>query len=342
MEKGSPAMQFAKPYLLIRSLALYFTMICTLAPASFRGIQDTKTPVIVAFVALIINAILDPILIFTFGMGLSGAAIATVIAEIVAAITYLVILRKKGMVRVRKIFSIPAWDRIEPFLKGGSLLQLRGIAINLTFLMVTRVTQSIDKTGVAAAAHALAIQTFQVGAVVLFGLSLVAQFVIPNEMIETNDEKTGRKAGGFTAARAVVNRLMSWGFILGTLLGLFQLAILPILQKSTPMVEVRKAARIPSLLASFYQIFNGLVFIGEGIMIATENYLQLSISTVIATGGCLWALNTLPQRYGLAGVWLSFGVWNMIRLVGVLIHQQFTGRLAPRNLAKTASIQDKS
>merc|ERR1711862_421583 len=99
-----------------------------------------------------------------------------------------------------------------------------------------------------------------------------------------------------------------------------------------PMVEVRKTARLPSLLASFYQAFNGLVFIGEGVMIGTGNYLQLSISTMISTVGCLWALKTLPQRFGLAGVWWSFGVFNILRLAGVLIHQLFTGKLASRNL----------
>jgi Na+-driven multidrug efflux pump len=224
-------------------------------------------------------------------------------------------------------------------LKGGAALQLRNFALNLTFLAVTRVTQSIDETGVAAAAHALAIQTFQVGGIVLLALSTVAQTVVPNEMVERYDAKTDRTVGGLHAAKAVVNRLMSWGFVLGTALGLFQLAVLPVLHKATPMLEVRQMARLPSLLASIYQVFNGMVFIGEGVMLGCGNFMQLSISTLIATIGCLGALHTLPQRFGLAGVWLSFGVFNTLRLIGVYLHQTRLGPLASRNLYKSSKSQ---
>ena len=41
------------------------------------------------------------------------------------------------------------------------------MALNAAFLMVTRTTQSLDATGVAAAAHAITIQLWQLGGVVL-------------------------------------------------------------------------------------------------------------------------------------------------------------------------------
>jgi Na+-driven multidrug efflux pump len=69
-------------------------------------------------------------------------------------------------------------------------------------------------------------------------------------------------------------------------------------------------------------------------MIGCGNYLQLSISTVIATIGCLWALATFPPIYGLTGVWIGFGVFNSLRLMGVIAHQLFLGPLAPRNIRK--------
>ena len=106
---------------------------------------------------------------------------------------------------------------------------------------------------------ALAIQTFQVGGIVLLALSVVAQTIVPNELIVKVDTTTGKQQGGKRAAKNVVNRLMSWGLILGSILGALQLLILPLMQKSSPLEEVRKAAVIPSILASVYQIMNGLV-----------------------------------------------------------------------------------
>ena len=114
---------------------------------------------------------------------------------------------------------------------------------------------------------ALAIQVFQVGGIVLLALSTVAQTIVPNELIEKIDATTGKRHGGRVAAKHLVNRLMSWGFILGIILGSLQLVLLPMLQKSSPLEEVRQAAVIPSILASVYQIMNGLVFIGEGVMV---------------------------------------------------------------------------
>lgn len=76
----------------------------------------------------------------------------------------------------------------------------------------------------------------------------------------------------------------------------------------------------------------GLVFIGEGVMVGTGSFFQLSLSTVVATTGCLWALNTFPPIYGLTGVWIGFGVFNILRLAGVLFHQFGYGPLSPKSL----------
>eukprot|EP00543_Licmophora_paradoxa_P002497 CAMPEP_0202456938 /NCGR_PEP_ID=MMETSP1360-20130828/14086_1 /ASSEMBLY_ACC=CAM_ASM_000848 /TAXON_ID=515479 /ORGANISM="Licmophora paradoxa, Strain CCMP2313" /LENGTH=297 /DNA_ID=CAMNT_0049076897 /DNA_START=75 /DNA_END=964 /DNA_ORIENTATION=- len=288
--------------------------------SALRGIQDTVTPFKIAAFSNLLNAVLDPLLMFTFGMGVTGAACATLAAEITSCAMFLAVLRKRNLIRMRKIIKIPAWAKLQTLVKGGAALQLRTLALQITFIGVTKVTQAVDQTGVAAAAHALAIQTFQVGGVVLLGLSTAAQTIVPNEMVQKYDETTGKTTGGKLAAKAVVNRLMNWGFVLGVALGGLQLLILPFLHKATPILEVRKAARLPSILASIYQIINGLVFVGEGVMSGCGNFFQLSLSTVIATTGCIWGLNAFPPKYGLAGVWMSFGVFNMLRLLGVMLH----------------------
>lgn len=294
--------------------------------------MDTITPLKISIFANLMNAILDPILIFNANMGVTGAAIATLVSEICSAVLFMTLMWKKNLVKVSKLFSLPKIERLMPLLKGGAALQLRNFALNLTFLAVTRVTQSIDDTGVAAAAHAMSIQTFQIGGIVLLALSTVAQFVVPGEMVEKKDPETGKTIGGLKVAKATVNRLMSWGFLLGTVLGFLQILILPKLLQASPLEEVRVAAKIPALLGSVYQVFNGLVFIGEGVMVGTGSFMQLSISTLIATLGSLVALKEFPAKYGLTGVWMGFGVFNTLRLAGVAIHQFVNGPLTKRKI----------
>jgi multidrug resistance protein, MATE family len=154
--------------------------------------------------------------------------------------------------------------------------------------------------------------------------------MVPNDLVERYDSKLQKQVGGVQYARATVNRLMSWGIVLGIALGSLQLILLPAIRSSTPIQAVRDAALIPAILASIYQVMNGLVFIGEGVMVGTGSFLQLSMNTVVACCGLLWALKVFPPIYGLTGVWFGFGVFNILRLTGVLIHHFINGSLAPR------------
>ncbi|KAL3908788.1 MAG: hypothetical protein SGARI_002907 [Bacillariaceae sp.] len=264
LPQGAPAMEYARPYLMIRAFAFLPSLISLVGFSAFRGILDTKTPVKISSFANVFNALLDPILIFTLAMGVKGAALATLAAEIISAVVYMTLLRKKKLILWRKIIKPPSWASLEPLLKGGAALQLRNLSLNLTFLAVARVTQSIDKTGVAAAAHAMAIQTFQIGGIVLLALSTVAQTVVPNAMVKRYDKDLKTEVGGLEYAKTTVNRLMSWGLVLGCALGSLQILLLPAIRKTTPLAEVRDAAKIPAIIASVLQVINGLVFIGEG------------------------------------------------------------------------------
>jgi len=327
LEVHAPAMQYAKLYLGIRAFSFLPALIALVGFSAFRGILDVKTPFIISVLTSAINCCLDPILIFGFDMGLKGNALSTLLSEVVSAITFLILLFKRDLIKFSKLFRLPSWSKLGPLIKGGFAMQLRLIAFNITFIAVARVTQGIDSTGVAAAAHEMALQTFQLGGVVLMALSVVAQIVIPNEL-----HSSAKQGGGIRAARATSNRMMSWGLILGALLGGLQVMVLPWIQKATPILEVRAAARTPAILASALQILNGLVFIGEGVMSGCGDFMQLAISTIVATLGCLLALDYFPEHYDLTGVWMGFGVFNVLRLGGVVIHQLKTGAIAKNKM----------
>ena len=270
-------------------------------------------------------------------MGINGAALATVVADAIAGGIYIYLMNRDHLIRMKKIFKIPQWAKLKELLVGGLALQLRNVAFNFTFLMVSRSIQSMDESGVAPAAHAIAMQTFQVGGIVLLALSIVAQTVVPAALVEKYDKTQQRTIGGVDYARSTVRRLMNWGFLLGTALGSLQLLLLPIILKSTPLQEVRDAARMPAYIASFLQIINGLVFIGEGVMTGCGDFLQLSLCTAIASVLCLATINSLSERLGLTAIWIGFGVFNGSRLIYVWLHQYLFSPLAPhRNKLKNS------
>ncbi|CAE7214347.1 DTX44, partial [Symbiodinium microadriaticum] len=79
----------AIPYARIRGLSLIATLCSTVSFATFRGLLDFRTPLRVSLAANMLNACLDPLLMFGFGLGVSGVAATTSIAELFSAVTFM-------------------------------------------------------------------------------------------------------------------------------------------------------------------------------------------------------------------------------------------------------------
>mmetsp|Transcript_12657 Transcript_12657/g.16623 ORF Transcript_12657/g.16623 Transcript_12657/m.16623 type:complete len:549 (-) Transcript_12657:32-1678(-) len=94
--KSSEIFLEAKSYLTVRALAAPFVLAITVGEGVFRGMTDSLTPTKIAAVAAVANFILDPLFIFRFAWGVSGAAFATVLAQVFSAVLYIILLSKKG------------------------------------------------------------------------------------------------------------------------------------------------------------------------------------------------------------------------------------------------------
>jgi putative MATE family efflux protein len=77
-----------------------------MANTVFRAQGDTLTPFLAISIANAVNIVLDPILIFYFGWGISGAAIATWISRIVSSIFLIHRLKKSSSIIIRP-FTFP-------------------------------------------------------------------------------------------------------------------------------------------------------------------------------------------------------------------------------------------
>lgn len=79
-----------------------------------------KISMLTTVIGAVINIILDPILIFGFGMGVKGAAIATVLSQAVGAVWILCFLTgKKTILRLRRDFLKPEKEVILPVMSLG-------------------------------------------------------------------------------------------------------------------------------------------------------------------------------------------------------------------------------
>ena len=96
---------FTAEYLRVSAIGAPVIMLTNVVPALIRADGSTTDSMIGNMLGTVLNIALDPLLISVFGMGVSGAAIATVAANVVSLCYYAWFLHAKG-----KIYSISPRD----------------------------------------------------------------------------------------------------------------------------------------------------------------------------------------------------------------------------------------
>ena len=80
-----------------------FTSICyNISAAILRALGDSRTPLKAIITSSIINLALDSLFIFVFGMGVEGAAIATIISQIISSIVCIRRIRQIELLRLTR------------------------------------------------------------------------------------------------------------------------------------------------------------------------------------------------------------------------------------------------
>ena len=151
MKTPPEAVSAARSYIFICSCGLPFITGYNGVSGIFRGIGDSRTPVIFIGLACIVNVIGDFLFTGWMGMGAAGAAFATVIAQAVSFLAALAYMYKKG-------FSFPFGRRhlrlrrkpAAAILKVGFPLALQDALVNVSFLIITTIINTMGLTASAA------------------------------------------------------------------------------------------------------------------------------------------------------------------------------------------------
>ena len=97
MQAPAEAVELTTVYIRICGGGIFFIVAYNLLSAIFRGLGDSKSPLLFVLVACIINVFGDLILVAGFHMNAAGAAIATVFAQAVSVVFAVVLLIKKNL-----------------------------------------------------------------------------------------------------------------------------------------------------------------------------------------------------------------------------------------------------
>ncbi len=82
-------------YIIIIFIGIPVTFLYNMTAAIIRSLGDSKTPVIFLMMSAVMNIFLDLLCIIVLHMGVSGAAVATVVSQAVAGMSCLIYMKKK-------------------------------------------------------------------------------------------------------------------------------------------------------------------------------------------------------------------------------------------------------
>ena len=291
----------AETYLRVRILSSTAVLVGQAGHGWLRGAHDTRTPMYVATSGALANVVLDYVLIYPAGLGVEGAAWATVIGQgAVAAAFVLILLRRMDAPRWR--FNGPA---LRSLIRVGIDLAVRTGALLAGLTIATSVAARMGAVQVAS--WQIAMQVFLLLALTLDSVAIAAQAMI------------GRRLGeaGTRPADELSRRLMSWGLALGVALTLLLIGITrPVADIFSNDHRVVSAAAGLLVWLAILQPLSAAAFTLDGILIGASDtrFLAASMtaSSVLFVGVCLMALR---QGWGTAGLAAGTTLWLLVRVI---------------------------
>ncbi len=310
-------MPFVKDYMEIYYWGGIFLVIPMIGNAVLRAGGDAKTPSVLMASTAVINAVLDPILIFGwFGfpaLGIKGAALASVLANVVFLIASLsILIFRENLIQFRKntvAAILHSWNQI---LHVGLPAIASNLIAPMSTALVTSLISSFGQSAVAGFGLASRLEAFIIIIFMALG-GAIAPFVGQN----FGAQKFDRLKQGFVfcVAFSFIYALFCIGFFIlsvDTLLGFF-----------TTDPEVIKTAKIQLLYCPWGYGFLGLAVIANGSFNAVGKPMP---AMTISIGRTL--LVYVPLAYwlassmGIRGVFIAQVLANLLAgIVGFIWYQ---------------------
>ena len=293
-EPGPEITAGASSYLAISWWGLPFMLVVIAATGLLRGLQDTKTPLVVAASGCIANIGLNAIFIYGLDMGVAGSALGTVIAQAGMCSVYVLI-----SIRAARRFHAtlrPDWAGVFASAKTSGWLLVRNASLRAALIILVFLATSLGTTELAAIQVAQSI--FFALALALDSLAIAGQAMIGLQLGARNAD----------AVAAINRRLSLWGVIFGIIVGLILFAgsgIIPRGFSSDPAVVGLMGNLLPVLALSMP--IAGYVFVLDGVLMGAEDARYLALAQLAAVG--VYALLLIPVvAYwpGAPGLWATF------------------------------------
>ncbi len=300
MGAGPEVAPFALTYLRISMVGVPSLMLVLAGTGYLRGLQDTRTPLVVAVVSALGNLVVELVLVFGLDLGIAGSAWSTVLAQTGAAAVYVTIVVRH--VRAAAVSVRPDRAALGALATVSRDLFVRTAALRASLLVATAVAA---RTGVVdLGAHQVAFELWSFLALVLDAIAIAGQAMVGRLL----------GAGDAEGARTASRRMVEWGVVAGLGFALVVVALAGVLPRlfSDDEQVVRLAASLLVWVAVLQPV-NAVVFVLDGVLIGAGDLRFLARAMSLA------ALAFVPVAVGVRLLDLGIGwLWAAIALLMVV------------------------
>lgn len=147
MHAPEEAFEQTVSYIIICSAGTVFIVAYNLVGSIFRGIGDSKMPLITVAIACVLNIGGDLLFVAVLDMGASGAAFATVTAQAVSVLLSMMIIRKRSLPFTFSVkYLKPKGNYIKKILQLGTPIALQDLLVSISFLAILAIVNNIGLT----------------------------------------------------------------------------------------------------------------------------------------------------------------------------------------------------
>ena len=292
-------------YIRITGIPIPLVFMAAVVTGSFNASGNSRTPFIMNAIGLVINVILDPIFIFVLGMEVRGAAIATVIAQVISCGSLFMafyVSMHRPFARFSFIFK-PDIKIIARLLKWSVPIGLESILFCFLSMLCSRIEASFGADAIAAAKIGSQIESLSWLLGGGFSSALVA-FIGQNHGAGKQDRiRKGTKiAAGIMAV---------WGSAIATAFLTLGPAIFFIF---LPVQRLKPLGGNYLFIMAFCQLFMNLEGVGSGAFKGTGRTIPPSLASIIINSSRpILAFLLSRTSLGIYGVWISESFTAIVR-----------------------------
>ena len=243
----------ASRYFTIISLPMFFRALTALCGSAVRGAQDTRRPMVISLTVSLLNVLLDYILIYPCGYGVTGAAIATAVCFTVSGILNLILMRRTPFLR-QKGWRMPGRRLVRESLEIAFPVMGISCVTCMGYVVFAGMVSGMGTT--IFAAHSIAVTAETIFYIPGYGLRTAATALTGAAIGERNGDKFSsycRIATVLTVGMMVLSGIILY-FCAHWLMSLF-----------TPSGKVVELGAQMLQLVAFSEPFFGLYVVMEGI-----------------------------------------------------------------------------